>query len=363
MHSISIIIINHNYGEFLRGAIESALAQELSAQVVVVDDGSTDGSVEIINEYGMRIVPVIKARGGHVSSVNAGYRASTGDLCVFLDADDILYSNCVSEAVRTWSEGDVKFQFRLDTINRDGVNQDMPFPHFAPDLTPEAILEQSRRSGWYPWTVSSGNVFARKFLEQIMPIDAERIYRSPDGYLSKLAPLFGAVRSSMSVLGAYRVHGANAWAQAAGEWSPATAIRWLKFNQALEVAFLEAAARQNVAVSEPLEPSFQQLEYRLAAMRFAPSETPYVGDNRLNLFRLFSLGVMRAQNVNLIGRLLWLAWFSTLAIGPKGMVKAILVKARGQSGRSQIARSLIALARGRASRKRRAAQNIQTIDV
>ena len=61
----SILINNYNYGRFLGKAIDSALSQTYeNLEVIVVDDGSTDGSLEIIASYGDRISSVLKKNGG-----------------------------------------------------------------------------------------------------------------------------------------------------------------------------------------------------------------------------------------------------------------------------------------------------------
>ncbi len=62
---VSIIINNYNYGRFLKEAIDSALNQTYSnTEVIVVDDGSTDNSHEIIAEYGKQIIPILKENRG-----------------------------------------------------------------------------------------------------------------------------------------------------------------------------------------------------------------------------------------------------------------------------------------------------------
>jgi glycosyltransferase involved in cell wall biosynthesis len=56
MNDVTIIICNYNYERFLADAIDSALAQDYAAtRVVVIDDGSTDGSREVIGRFGSRI--------------------------------------------------------------------------------------------------------------------------------------------------------------------------------------------------------------------------------------------------------------------------------------------------------------------
>ena len=76
---VSVIINNYNYGHFLGAAIDSALTQTYAPiEVVVVDDGSTDDSRNVIAGYGSRIRAVLKVNGGQASAFNAGFAASTG---------------------------------------------------------------------------------------------------------------------------------------------------------------------------------------------------------------------------------------------------------------------------------------------
>ncbi|HEY5422105.1 MAG TPA: glycosyltransferase, partial [Ilumatobacteraceae bacterium] len=65
--SVSIIITNHNYAQFLDAAIGSALAQDgdgIDVEVIVVDDGSTDDSLDVIARYGDRIMTIATANDG-----------------------------------------------------------------------------------------------------------------------------------------------------------------------------------------------------------------------------------------------------------------------------------------------------------
>ena len=77
---VTVLINNYNYGRFLREAIDSALNQTYgNVEVVVVDDGSTDESRDIIDGYAGRIVSVLKKNGGQGSAFNAGIAASRGE--------------------------------------------------------------------------------------------------------------------------------------------------------------------------------------------------------------------------------------------------------------------------------------------
>ncbi len=88
--TISVIIPAYNYGRFLRDAIDSALAQTCPAlEVIVVDDGSTDDTPQILNSYGHRIVVIRQENLGTSSARNAGIAAARGEYVSFLDSDDI----------------------------------------------------------------------------------------------------------------------------------------------------------------------------------------------------------------------------------------------------------------------------------
>src|ERR1035441_690125 len=94
--SVSVVIDNYNYGRFLGEAIDSALNQTYpNVEVIVVDDGSTDNSREVIASFGDRIITVLKENGGQTSALNAGFTASRGEWIYLLDSDDLFNTNKV----------------------------------------------------------------------------------------------------------------------------------------------------------------------------------------------------------------------------------------------------------------------------
>src|SRR5580692_7737105 len=102
---VSILINNYNYAKFLDQAIDSALTQTYGkVEVVVVDDGSTDASLEIMAGYGDRIVAVTKQNGGQASAYNAGFDASRGEIICILDADDLFLPHKVSRVVAAYED-------------------------------------------------------------------------------------------------------------------------------------------------------------------------------------------------------------------------------------------------------------------
>ena len=87
---VSVVIPVYNGSNYLREAIDGALAQTYpNLEVVVVDDGSTDDTWAIIQSYGARLVGLHKDNGGVASALNAGIRRAQGPLVAWLSHDDI----------------------------------------------------------------------------------------------------------------------------------------------------------------------------------------------------------------------------------------------------------------------------------
>ncbi len=87
--TVTVIIPSYNHAAYLRECIDSVLAQDYAPiEVVVVDDGSTDGSMDILRGFGDRIA-VIEQRGGRQARArNLALAASRGELVAFVDSDD-----------------------------------------------------------------------------------------------------------------------------------------------------------------------------------------------------------------------------------------------------------------------------------
>lgn len=98
---VSIIITCYNYGQYLAQAIESALAQTYyNIEVIVVDDESTDDSVQVAESFGDKI-KLIKQKhsGAPATGRNTGFENSDGDLILSLDADDWLEPNYLERTI------------------------------------------------------------------------------------------------------------------------------------------------------------------------------------------------------------------------------------------------------------------------
>jgi glycosyltransferase involved in cell wall biosynthesis len=101
---ISIVIPNHNGAATIGRCLSAALASDYPRfEVVVVDDGSDDGSVDIIRTFPCRLVR-LERRGGVSKARNAGARASAGELILFTDADCLLRKDTLSVANASFGE-------------------------------------------------------------------------------------------------------------------------------------------------------------------------------------------------------------------------------------------------------------------
>src|SRR5438034_12945 len=98
---VSILIPCFNARLWVGQAIESALAQTwTNKEIIVLDDGSTDGSLEVIRRYTNRIQIATQPNGGQNVARNHLTRLSRGDWLLFLDADDELAPDNVAKKIQ-----------------------------------------------------------------------------------------------------------------------------------------------------------------------------------------------------------------------------------------------------------------------
>lgn len=111
---VSIITTCYNRTATIRGAIESVLSQDYQdIEYIVVDGGSTDGTVDIIREYEGRIAYIVsEPDGGMYEAINKGIRISTGDVVGLMHSDDFFYDNhVISHIVERLTETGADFLY------------------------------------------------------------------------------------------------------------------------------------------------------------------------------------------------------------------------------------------------------------
>lgn len=99
-HMVSVIIPSFNHAAYLRKCVDSVLAQDHAPlEVIVVDDGSSDGSVDILRSYGRRIQLLQQDRGRQARARNLALGVARGEFIAFLDSDDCYLPGRISAAV------------------------------------------------------------------------------------------------------------------------------------------------------------------------------------------------------------------------------------------------------------------------
>jgi len=122
MKRVSIIIANYNYGQYLAESIRSALGQTWPhTEVIVIDDGSTDNSLEIARRFDITVLA--QKNLGVSSARNNAVQAAKGDYVLFLDADDILYPEAVEKLHAGLSAADDSAAYAYGQMDYFGYKQ------------------------------------------------------------------------------------------------------------------------------------------------------------------------------------------------------------------------------------------------
>ena len=208
---VSVLVNNYDYGAFVGDAIDSALAQTYApVEVIVVDDGSTDESRQVIAQHD-DVVAIFKRNGGQPSAVNAAFAACHGDWVCILDADDVLQPDAIERAMERAAPGVSKVHWPVRNVDPTGLRTYGLSP--ARPLDEGDLRDAVVRDGpeAYTWSPTSGNLWSRTFLERVLPLEEhrERGLAYVDATLASLAPLFGRIDAVHVPLADRRVHGGN----------------------------------------------------------------------------------------------------------------------------------------------------------
>jgi glycosyltransferase involved in cell wall biosynthesis len=318
---VSIVIDNYNYGRFIATAIRSALGQTYErVEVVVVDDGSTDDSRSVIDGFGDRVRKIYRENGGQSAAFVSGYAAARGEIVFFLDSDDALHAEAAAEVVKRFAPEVSKVQFALATVDANGKFQGNIFPNFPHGLAAEAILAEALRTALYPCPPTSGNAYARWFLEKVMPVP--KVLAGADGPLNTVAPLYGKVLTIDRPLAWYRVHGQNDGAQktlAAEKFA-----RFIRHDQDRAEFLRTHAARLGITLDgDPLERAILHLQYRMASLVLRPEAHPIPGETRAHVVGHATRAV-RALGDNAASKAALVGWFVAVASLPGPLARKLI---------------------------------------
>jgi glycosyltransferase involved in cell wall biosynthesis len=277
---LSVIIPNYNYGDYVGPAIDSALALDWpDVEVIVVDDGSTDHSRDVIGAYGDKITAIFQANATQRVACNVGYARSTGEAILFLDSDDMAHPSLMRAVAAVWRPGLSKVQVQMMRIDADGRPLNSVFPAYRPMPTPAKIRDWATRTTAYPTPPGLGNVYARTFLDRLFPLD-DSCGAFSDSACLAAAPFGGEVETIAKPLVSYRVHGAN---DSDLMKDPTRFAREINRAQA-RFEFSKRFRGETAPVTAPnrlslIFKSMEVLQFRVASLKLAPADHPLDGDH------------------------------------------------------------------------------------
>jgi glycosyltransferase involved in cell wall biosynthesis len=122
---VSVVIAAYNSEAYIAEAIESVLGQTIPPdEVIVIDDGSSDGTRAVLDRFSGRIVALTQANSGQAVAVNKGLAMARGELIGFCDADD-LWTPCKLEMQLALLDRDGKFDAAFGKVQQF-VSPDVP---------------------------------------------------------------------------------------------------------------------------------------------------------------------------------------------------------------------------------------------
>ncbi len=204
---LSVVITCFNYELYIKQCIESVLEQKLiNIEIIVVDDGSTDQSSQLIGEFKDRVTAFRTENRGALGSSLFGLSRATGKFVYFLDADDLLQPDALKTIIPHLRPDVSKIQFMLVPINQDGLQIGEPFPKLNAMDESGSLIRSIRKRGYYNTPPTSGNIYRRDVYDDLGDLSYERAI---DGVPYLLAPFVGNVISIDEPLGKYRIHNSN----------------------------------------------------------------------------------------------------------------------------------------------------------
>jgi glycosyltransferase involved in cell wall biosynthesis len=215
---VSVLICTYNYARYLPQCLASVLNQTRPPdEVIVIDDGSTDGTADVMREF-PEVRYVYQENTGKAVAFGRAFSLSTGDIIFHLDADDYWELSKLERVLHCFEENPNLGGVIHEVTHVDASGNAIQFPWTMRHRTEPTTLtldESEDVSFLYPLPKARGRFFGvpnttcirRRFLEDLLPLPPE-IAGSVDGVLIAAALRYGAAYLP-GALAAYRIHGNN----------------------------------------------------------------------------------------------------------------------------------------------------------
>lgn len=201
---VSIVTPSYNQERFLAATIESVLSQDYpDVEYVVVDDGSTDGSLDVARRYEPDLHALIAQENtGQVAAINNGFRATDGELLGWINSDDVLLPGAISAVVEELERDPEALLAYGDNVFIDEHGAWLPQEAASARGAPfDAVTMVRECRNWIP---QPGSLFRRRALD-VAGLDERGYYFFDFEFAIKLSGA-GVVKYVPILLAGYRLH-------------------------------------------------------------------------------------------------------------------------------------------------------------
>jgi hypothetical protein len=267
---LSVLVDTFNHEGFIEKALRSVLNQDFPPdrfEVIVVDDGSTDRTPDVVRQFEPRIRLIRKQNGGQASAFNVGIPACSGDVIVFLDGDD------------WWVQGKLR---RVADIFSDDTSLGMLGHSFIesfddgaerviqPGAPARFCLDSAQNADYFRlsrcYFGTSRLALRADLARRILPLPESLVFEA-DEYLFTMAPALAPSRVIADSLTHYRVHAGNlflaAGATEAGERRKARVLASLADELGRNLPETGAAPEATLRVVEIVQAEADQLRLKV----------------------------------------------------------------------------------------------------
>ena len=265
----SVVIDSYNYGRYVSETVDSVLAQTLPPdEIIVVDDGSTDDSQEILRQrYGKDplVTLITQTNGGQGMAVTTGLARARGDLVFFLNSDDQYTPQHLEKVTRVYNEHK-NIDYVITAYRNIGANNDI-VQQYPCDKNLGFSVIGTMMGQLYVGGMTSMLSLRRRLALTLLPAMQQMAPRwtvGADDLLNYGSSLAGARKyflAEPTVL--YRVHDSNHTTFMLNEWAD---DKWLRRNNAIAVygdhlgLRLELGCRADVEFRSIEDPSLAQYQ-------------------------------------------------------------------------------------------------------
>lgn len=214
---VTVLINNYNYARYLPEAVDSVLGQTYENwELVIVDDGSSDESRDVIEKYDRendRVRAIYQENGGQASAIEVGFQAAKGEIVALLDADDYYDPGYLQRIVEVYQEHP-SCDMLLTGLQEFGASTKKVLSYGISQLTDLGFTTLGAATGKvFMGERTSAVSLRRSVIERILPLPFHEDWRLCADWALARATCLARVRKFYlpEPLAYYRIHDSNSW--------------------------------------------------------------------------------------------------------------------------------------------------------